>query len=67
MMFKLKLLLFRWTRKLKQFNYWLWAQAVFLLLGLLRLFPAKEDCNQLFSQRGPSGRAADAAPQGCHR
>ena len=38
MMFKLKLLLFRWTRKLKQFNYWLWAQAVFLLLGLLRLF-----------------------------
>jgi len=41
MMFKLKLLLFRWTRKLKQFNYWLWAQAVFLLLGLLRLFPAK--------------------------
>ena len=41
MMFKLKLLLFRWSRKLKQFNYWLWAQAVFVLLGLLRLFPAK--------------------------
>lgn len=41
MMFKLKLLLFRWSRKLKQFNYWLWAQAVFVLLGFLRLFPAK--------------------------
>ncbi len=63
MMFKLKLLLFRWTRKLKQFNYWLWAQAVFLLLAPF----SGEGCNQLFSQGGPSGRAADAAPQGCHR
>lgn len=41
MIFKLKLLLFKWTRKLKQFNYWLWAQAVFILLALLRLFPAR--------------------------
>lgn len=41
MMFKLKLLLFRWSRKLKQYNYWLWAQAVFLALGLLRLLPAR--------------------------
>lgn len=40
-MFKLKLLVFRYTKKLKQFNYWLWAQAVFVLLGALRLLPAK--------------------------
>ncbi|WP_310010390.1 lipid A biosynthesis lauroyl acyltransferase [Brucella pseudogrignonensis] len=41
MMFKFKLLLFKWSRKLKQFNYWLWAQAVFVTLALLRLLPAK--------------------------
>ncbi|MDR6431175.1 KDO2-lipid IV(A) lauroyltransferase [Brucella pseudogrignonensis] len=40
-MFKFKLLLFKWSRKLKQFNYWLWAQAVFVTLALLRLLPAK--------------------------
>ena len=40
-MFKLKLFLFRYSRKLKQFNYWLWAQAVFFNLAVLRLFPAK--------------------------
>ena len=40
-MFKIKLLLFKWSRKLKQFNYWLWAQAVFMALALLRLLPAK--------------------------
>ncbi|NKB83808.1 bacterial lipid A biosynthesis acyltransferase family protein [Brucella grignonensis] len=40
-MFKFKLLLFKWSRKLKQFNYWLWAQAVFIALALLRLLPAK--------------------------
>lgn len=39
-MFKLKLLIFRYSKKLKLFNYWLWAQAVFGLLGLLRLLPA---------------------------
>ena len=40
-MFKLKLLAFKYWQKLKVANYWLWAQAVFILLALLRLLPAK--------------------------
>ncbi|MDR0252039.1 MAG: lipid A biosynthesis lauroyl acyltransferase, partial [Brucellaceae bacterium] len=40
MMFKLKLLAFKYWQKLKVANYWLWAQAVFILLALLRLLPA---------------------------
>ncbi len=40
-MFKLKLLAFKYWQKLKIANYWLWAQAVFILLALLRLLPAK--------------------------
>jgi hypothetical protein len=40
-MFKLKLLAFKYWQKLKIANYWLWAQAVFILLAFLRLLPAK--------------------------
>ncbi|WP_439272438.1 lipid A biosynthesis lauroyl acyltransferase [Pseudochrobactrum sp. HB0163] len=40
-MFKLKLLAFKYWQKLKIANYWLWAQAVFILLAFLRLLPAR--------------------------
>ncbi|YBV97191.1 lipid A biosynthesis lauroyl acyltransferase [Phyllobacteriaceae bacterium JZ32] len=40
-MLKLKLLLWRYWQKLRRANYWLWAQAVFLVLWLLRRLPAR--------------------------
>ncbi|WP_420962846.1 lipid A biosynthesis lauroyl acyltransferase [Brucella sp. IR073] len=40
-MLKLKLLLWRYWQKLRLANYWLWAQAVFAVLGLLRFLPAR--------------------------
>ncbi|MFK4823221.1 lipid A biosynthesis lauroyl acyltransferase [Paenochrobactrum sp. BZR 588] len=39
-MFKLKLLAFRYSQKLKQFNYWLLAQTIFVIFAVLRLLPA---------------------------
>jgi len=40
-MLKLKLLLWRYWQKLRRANYWLWAQAVFFVLWLLRRLPAR--------------------------
>eukprot|EP01133_Synstelium_polycarpum_P029196 gene29196-35681_t len=42
---KFKLALFRWGQKLKTFNYWLSAHAIFGVLFLLRLLPAKAATN----------------------
>lgn len=40
-MFKFKLLVFRYSQKLKQFNYWLLAQTIFTVFAILRWLPAK--------------------------
>ncbi|MCO4316124.1 lipid A biosynthesis lauroyl acyltransferase [Phyllobacterium sp. 21LDTY02-6] len=49
MKLKYKLALFRWSQKLKMFNYWLSAHFVFGILRLLQLLPARAAMNFLDS------------------
>ncbi len=56
MLFKLKLLAFKVKLKLKQANYWVFAQIVFFILGALRLLPARaaiEFCAKFARVVGP--------------